>query len=269
MTNDRPRRLPRPLMHSALRWLLVSLIAAGCDWGVGPDDVVLSEPFDYQQDATGRTRFRVVGINGDITITGVAQGDTLRATGFRRVRNCSRSQAEQWMAQLQVQVSATADEIVVQTVQPLDTNPCTLEVEYEVTVPARLAARAVNVNGNVTATDMGDGASVTNVNGNVTLAGIAGSTRVRLTNGNIAADVEIAGAEAIDLLTVNGNVALAIPTTTSAMLLATVINGTISIANLVLMNQVSTGTTLTGTLGTGEGDIALRTTNGNIAVAGT
>lgn len=268
MTNDRPQRLPHPLMRPAFRWLLVSLMAAGCDLGVEPDDAVLSEPFDYRQDATGRTGFQVIGVNGNIAITGVTAGDTLRATGYRRVHNCSRSQAEQWLAQLEVRVSATADEVVVETVQPLDTSPCSLEVDYELTVPARLAGRVVNVNGNVAVTSLDGGASVTNLNGNVTLAGVTGSTLVRVTNGNIAAVVEIVGAEAVDLLTVNGNVALTIPVATSAMLLATVTNGTISVANLVLMNQVSTGTTLTGTLGAGEGDIALRSTNGNIAIAG-
>jgi hypothetical protein len=268
MRNQRPQSLPCPLIRPALGWMLITLVVVGCDGNLRPDDVVLSEPFDYQQDATGRTRFQVVGINGDITVTGVAQGDTLRATGHRRVRNCSRSQAEQWMAQLEVRVSATAGEVVVETVQPLDTSPCSLEVEYELTVPARLAGRVVNVNGNVAVTSLSAGASVTNVNGNVALVGITGSTVVRLTNGNVLADVVIAGAEAIDLLTVNGNVALTIPTETSAMLSATLTNGTISVVNLVLTNQVSTGTMLAGTLGAGEGDIGLRTTNGNIAITG-
>lgn len=269
MKNDRPQSLSRPLMRPVLKGLLVAAIAVGCDESTGPDGVVLSEPFDYQQDATGRTGFQVRGINGDITVAGVAQSDTLRATGYRRVHNCRRSQAEQWLAQLEVRVSTTADDVVVETVQPLNTSPCTLEVEYELTVPARLAGRVVDVNGNVAVTTLNAGASVTNVNGNVTLAGIAGSTVVRLTNGNVAADVEITGAQAIDLLTVNGNMALTIPTETSATLMATLVNGTISVANLVLMNQVSTGNSLSGTLGAGEGDIALRTTNGNIAVAGT
>ncbi len=246
----------------------LAVIAAGCDWGVGPDDAVLSEAFAYEQDATGRTRFQLVGINGNIAITGVAQGDTLRATGYRKVHNCSRSQAEQWMEQLEVRVSATADVVVVETVQPLNTSPCTLEVEYELTVPARFAGQVSNVNGNVAATNLGNGVSVANVNGNVTLAGTTGSSRVRLTNGNVTAAVAITGAGFVDLLTVNGNVALAIPTTTSATLSAAVTNGTISIANLALANQVSTSRTLTGTLGAGEGDIALHTTNGNIAVAG-
>ena len=111
-------------------------------------------------------------------------------------------------------------------------------------------------------------AAFPNVNGQVTLDEVEDDVLVRLTNGGIAADLRIEDDEAIDLLTVNGNVDLAIPTSTNALLSIALANGTISVTNLTVSNQSSSNTTLNGTLGTGEGAITLRTTNGNISLLG-
>jgi hypothetical protein len=267
MRTDRTRP-HRPLLRSVLTPLLLVLGALACDETLGLDDVVLSEPFEYEQDAAGRTYYRVVGVNGDITVTGI-EGDRLRATGTRSVRNCSESQAEPWLEELEVRVSTTADEVLVETVQPQDTGPCTLVVEYELAVPSRLVGRIVNVNGDVAVGGRLRVESVRQVNGNVVLAGTTGSTEVLVTNGTIDAGVELSGADVVDLRTVNGGVELVIPTETSATLSAAVVNGAIRVTGLTLTDRVATRTTLTGTLGDGEGEIVLRTTNGGIEVTGT
>lgn len=248
---------------------LLALAAPGCEDTLAPGDAVISEPFEIERDATLRSAFEVTGINGNITVTGDGTSETFRATGFRRVRNCTESEAEAWIDRLEVRATETADVIALETVQPLDTSPCSLEVEYELTVPARLAADLVNINGNIVVMGLAGGLSVTNTNGNVTLDGSAGPATVRLTNGNILADVLIAGTETADLLTVNGNVGVLVPTSTSASLSASLVNGVIDVANLSISDRVQTRTTLTGTLGTGEGTILLGTTNGNITITGT
>lgn len=259
-----PRRRPAP--RPALLFLRLFLVAsAGCDDGTGPG-VVIREPFDFQRDATQRAVLRVTGVNGNITVTGIPGGDTFHATGYRQVRGCSRSEAEEWIDQLEVRVAETEAAIVVETVQPQLTGPCTLEVEYDITVPARLRGVLTDVNGNVTARALAGGVGVTDVNGNVVVEGDAGGVTVRLTNGNVAGGLALEGEEAIDLQTVNGNVVLSIPAGTSAALSAALVNGAISVYNLTLSNAVRTSTSLTGILGGGTGAIVLRTTNGNIVI---
>jgi hypothetical protein len=261
-----PRRPGARLVGLGL--LLAAGLSAACEDITGGGDAVLSEPFQLQRDATDRTGFQLTGVNGEIVITGVEADETFRASGFRRVENCALSEAEEWIDRLEVRISETADDIVVRTIQPLDTSPCTLTVDYELSVPARLLGRVVAVNGDIEIRDLRAGVSVTSVNGVIALDEVAAPITARLTNGAIEVDATLADDESIDLLAVNGSIDLAVPTTTGASLTASVVNGTIRVVNLTLSDAVRTGTSLTGTLGTGTGAIVARTTNGDITVAG-
>jgi hypothetical protein len=259
------------VIQAATVSMLVTIPFTACDEDtiIGLDgDAVISVPFQVVEDATGRTGFTLIGVNGGITITGLSQGETFTVSGFRRVQNCSQAQAEVLIEDLQVQVSATATEVIVQTIQPGNTDPCTLVVDYELTVPERLFGQIINVNGEISIEGLDEGLSVVNTNGLVTLDDVEDDVTVRLTNGDIVADARISGDEEIDLQTVNGNVGLTIPVTTDALLSIALANGTINVSDLTITNETSTSTTLTGTLGTGEGTIILRTTNGNITLTG-
>lgn len=250
--------------------LVLAIATAGCeDSMIGPGgDGVINEPFTFLRDAAGMSGFQLIGVNGEIAITGVAQGDAFVASGVRRVQGCSQDAAETWIDELEVQVTLTEQEIIVRTLQPVDTGPCTLVVDYELSVPDRLVGEVVNVNGPVTVSGLRQGLAVTNVNGPVTLEDLEGATTVLLSNGAITADLAIEGEEAIDLLTVNGSIDLSIPRATGATLSALLVNGAISVSNLTLLDVSSSSTSLTATLGDGAGEIVLRTTNGGITVTG-
>ena len=69
-------------------------------------------------------------------------------------------------------------------------------------------------------------------------------------------------------MTVNGSIDLTIPTTTDAELSIALTNGIITVSNLTIDGAVTTPTSVSGTLGTGEGSLILRTTNGNITLRG-
>ncbi|HSR43134.1 MAG TPA: hypothetical protein VLL48_13195, partial [Longimicrobiales bacterium] len=211
---------PNSLLFALVAGVLLCPLLAGCDDdGLGPGgNATISEPFDLQRDAAGRIAFRVVGINGGIAVTGVSQGESFQVTGFRRVQGCSLERAEALIEELEVRVSETAEEIVVQTLQPSSTSPCSLVVDYELEVPERLFGRISLVNGGVAVTGLHEGVSVTSVNGAAVLEDVEGDATVRLTNGAIEADVAIEGDEEIDLLTVNGTIDLTVPGGTHARL---------------------------------------------------
>jgi DUF4097 and DUF4098 domain-containing protein YvlB len=260
----------RPVPALILGVLILTVPTAGCEESMlGPGgDGVIDEPFTFLRDAAGVTSFRLTGVNGDVTVTGQSVGDAFVATGSRRIEGCSQEAAEEWIDELEVRVTMTAEEITVETLQPVDTSPCTLVVDYELRVPDRLIGEIVNVNGRIDISGLRQGVAVTNVNGPVTLEDVEGSTTVLLTNGNITASLAIDGEETIDLLTVNGGIDLSIPMATSATLSAILVNGSISVSNLTLFDVSSTQTSLTATLGDGLGEVVLRTTNGGIAVTG-
>jgi DUF4097 and DUF4098 domain-containing protein YvlB len=258
----------RGIMPMLAVTMLLAIPLAGCnDDGLGPVTAI-SAQFDFDRDASAASGFHVIGINGDVEVTGISQGETLHVSGFRRVENCRRSTAEAWLDELEVSVTTSGQEIIIQTLQPDNTTPCSLVVHYEVTVPRRLGVRILNVNGAVTVDGMDAGVAVTAVNGAVVLSDVVGGAEVQLTNGPIVADLEIDGTERIDLQTVNGAIDLDIPADTDAMLLASVVNGAISLSGLTVSDPVSTPTSITGRLGTGAGQISVRTTNGAIALTG-
>ncbi len=224
--------------------------------------------FSFEADATGRIQFRLEAINGIVLVVGAANTETVVIQGTRRVESNSANDAAENLDLLQVEVSETASEVVVRTDQPSNTGNRNFIVEYQITVPMRLFAFISNVNGNITIDAMEGGVEVVNVNGNVTLTDIVGEARVGLVNGNIDAEVTPPASGTIELTNVNGNVILDVPTDVSAQLEATLTNGTISVANLTVQNEVTTATSLTGTLGAGEGEIELRSVNGNINISG-
>jgi DUF4097 and DUF4098 domain-containing protein YvlB len=244
------------------------LALVACDYDLGPDVAVISEPFSYELDAAGHSELRLFGVNGAVTVTGGRAGGSVSVVGARTVQGCSRAEADAWIDDLEVRVDGSGDAIVVRTVQPRHTGGCSLVVEYDLHVPARFAAEIGNVNGAIRVRGLRGGTYVANVNGKVDLHGLTAPVRVGLTNGNIDGDAVITGDESVDLTTVNGNVELAVPTGSSAVLTTSLTNGIIRVTNLALSSLVSTRTTLTGVLGAGDGEIRLRTTNGNITATG-
>jgi len=253
---------------------LIGAVGAACGDSTGTEDQVQNQNFVAEEalqldlDATGRTTFQVEGINGTIDVIGAAGTEAFTVRGERQVWSESVADAQDYLERLEVVVTETADEILLRTVQPQNTGGRNLVVNYVLTVPERLAARLVNVNGNVTARQVLGSVTVDDVNGQVSLDDLSGSVDVVLVNGNITCQAVIVATGAIDLETVNGNVTLDIPQNTSAKFAAHLVNGTITTSNLVFQTMTGGATSLIGTLGGGQGAIDLRTVNGNILARG-
>ncbi|NNG15517.1 MAG: hypothetical protein HKM89_03475 [Gemmatimonadales bacterium] len=257
---------------------VIAALTAGCGDSSGPNggggqvdnqDFLAEVSLNIDLDASARTTFNVVGINGNITVVGVAGTDNFQIRGERQVWSESVADAQDYLDRLQVAVTEIGNEIRIRTVQPSNTGGRNLVVNYELSVPARLTAQLVNINGNVTVQLMDDIVSVTNTNGNVTLDDVLGDQLVSLVNGNVESQTPILAPNGIiDLVTVNGNVALDIPQNTSAQFSATLVNGVITVSGLVFLNPVQTLTSFSGTLGGGQGSIDLQTVNGNIQATG-
>ena len=253
---------------------LVAWLAAGafglaaCNGDPFGGDQVAEEEFFFEIDATGRSIFRLDGINGNIDVVADEDATTVTAGGFRRVRSSSRSDAEEQLERLTVEVRAVGNAIEIFTDQPSDTQGRSFEVEYDLIVPPTLEGDVRNVNGNIMVSALEDDLDVFNVNGNITLVDQLGSTTATVTNGNIVAEVTLPQGGEIDFNATNGNLELDIPQNTSATFSARLANGTITTSNLSLNDAQSTTVSLTGVLGDGDGSIDLDTVNGNITARG-
>ncbi len=171
--------------------LLAALGLSACSGDLFSGGQQAQAEFFFERDATGRTEFRLEGINGNIDVIAESGTEELTVGGFRRVRSSSLADAQEQLERLQVVVSIEGDAIVIRTEQPSDTQGRTFEVEYNLIVPDRLEGIIRNVNGNVLIDAMDDDVEVITTNGNITLQDHFGSADVTSTNGNLDATVTI------------------------------------------------------------------------------
>lgn len=226
-----------------------------------------TESFSYDVTAENQIQFRLIGINGNIKVTGTDTG-TITIAGEKIVGSESAGDAEEHLQYLKVDVRDTGNEVFVQTIQPGETHNREYTVNYTVVVPENFKVLADNINGTVTIESINNTITVGNVNGTVKLLEIYGSASVNLTNGLIDCNIALPVDGTLDLSTVNGNIDLLIPTDTSAGISARVINGSISVSDLDMKNVQSATDYLTGTLGDGQGTISVKTVNGYIILFG-
>lgn len=261
----------RSLLHPSLVATAAMAAAVGlpaCNGDPFSGDQQAQEEFFFEEDATGSSEFRLEGVNGNIDVIAESGTEDLVVEGFKRVRSSSLADAQQQLERLDVVVTLEGDAIVVRTDQPSDTEGRTFEVEYDLTVPERLAGEILNVNGNILVDSMDDDVQVTTTNGNISLLDHSGNAVISTTNGNVVATVTIRLGGEIIMRAVNGNMDLDIPRSTSATFAARLANGDITTSNLSLSDAQATPVSLIGVLGDGEGEIDIETVNGNITARG-
>jgi hypothetical protein len=247
----------------------VNIVGAnGWNFPINNTDFEASAPFSFEVPIGSRVLLRLLGINGQVTITGASGASSVMITGVKRVRSESLQDAEDHLGELHVSVDSLANEVFVETIQPHNSGGRNYIVDYTITLPTHVAVQVMHVNGIVTLNSIEHDVTVHHENGEVTLRGIVGNARVNLVNGPIEGDITLPVHGTIDLNTVNGHIDLALPANTSAIFSARVSSGRVSLSDLVLQDDVSTSTSLSGTLGNGQGTISLETRNGNIRVSG-
>ncbi len=231
-------------------------------------DYVAKESFSHTVAVSKHTQFRIEGINGNISINGVSDSDTIVITGEKRVGSESVADAEEHLQYLEVTVQDLANEVYVKTTQPQKSYGRNYTVDYTVTLPKDLSVNAININGAVTIVTIDNSISADNINGTVIVKEINGNVSVNLINGGIEGEVTLPLNGIINMTLVNGDIELAVPQSTSAVLYAQVVNGTIGISGLDLRNETVSQNSLRGTLGNGQGTLSLSTVNGTIYLSG-
>lgn len=254
----------------------------------GPRDTSFSAEaeFSFEIDSSNYTSFDIRGPAGTVDITGVQGENRIEVSGVRRVESDSVEDAEQHLADLQVEQSKTGTDILVEAEKPQDADGRNYIVNYTVTMPKTLTAKIINGAGEVTVDGMqaavtivngaGDvivqalqGAlTITNGAGSVSVDDVLGSVSIGQGTGPVEASVTLPPNGDIEINTGNGNVDLMIPQSTSANLTAIVGMGSINVSDIALMNPVQEANSLSGNFGKGGGLIYLSTAVGNITITG-
>lgn len=251
--------------------LTIGLAWLGCedkDSVVNSKEFSAEEPFSFTVDVQNQIRFRLEGITGTIEVTGRSDVTSITISGERRVESSSTEDAEERLEDLQVEVQALTNEVLVKTIQPEDTEGANYVVDYTITLPQDLEVKVSNVTGTVRVDSIDNKVSVSSVTGNITLNGINGSALAALITGNLVCKAVLPPGGDIDLSAITGNMVLQIPEETSAQLSANVSTGTINISGLTIQDQNITNTSVSGKLGDGDGTITLRVITGTVTISG-
>jgi len=266
---NRKRIFSASLILAALSFLILNCNdSTSSDNYVGNTDYVAEADFHYDTEVTNQVRLRIEGVSGSIIIIGRANFDSVIVEGVRSVGSETLDDAEEHLPYLQVEFDVLTSEVRVQTIQPDNSYGRSYEVDYEITLPYQFEVIASCVNGSVSVDSINGNLTISNVNGQVYLDNIVGSVAASLVNGSVTASITMPSDGIIAITNVNGGIDLSIPENTSADFEASVVNGTIYISNLDFQNEQITNHSVEGTLGSGDGDIALTTVNGNITARG-
>ena len=254
----------------------IMLLNTGCFSGV----VDLDDDFTHSGNVEAAAEFsrilplgsqsaiRVFGANGSIHVWGDPTAQEVTLKGVRRVRSDTHSDARAHLPNLRVEATARPSEIEIRTVQPRNADGRSYLVDYDISVPAHLAASVTNGNGTVLIDGLVADVDVTNGNGKVELVDVEGSHWVSLGNGELSAWAHLPAGGKIVHSVGNGSVFLSVQPQVSASFGARVGNGTITLTGLDLHQVVSGERELKGVLGSGDGLIDLSAGNGQIRVQG-
>jgi hypothetical protein len=249
-------------------------------------DHFASADFSYSINTDGLNQLELYAISGSVEITGSPNLDSVKIYGERRVESDSDADAQSHLAYLNVSITTVGNRLTVTTEQPDEPEGRNYLVFYHINIPDTWQTMIENINGNINISLLRNQAIINNINGEISLSNFIGDLICVLTNGNInlgsihgninamvvngtiSGNVTIPQAGSCLLNTTNGQISLSIPQNTSALFNASVVNGNISLSDLILQEINSSPQQISGILGNGEGDIRLRTVNGNILVTG-
>ena len=98
-----------------------------------------------------------------VRIVGDPDASTALVEGERRVGSDSRSDAEDFLERVRVEVVDRGAEILVKTRQPMATDGRQVTVHYDVVVPAHLRVHVRNINGEIDIQSLDSSVRVENV----------------------------------------------------------------------------------------------------------
>ncbi len=140
-------------------------------------------------------------------------------------------------------------------------------VEYHVHVPYRVLLGSIGtVNGSVLVRGVDGGGDLRSVNGNVEVLNSAGRFSAKTTNGNLRLELrQVLDGAPMNLETVNGSVVLGLPCDAKANLKVLSMNGEFySELPMTSTAGLAAARAFQGKLGTGGGEISVRTINGGV-----
>lgn len=141
---------------------------------ISDPDFTVKETLIYEFPVENHIRVNVEAINGEIVVTGQEDANQVMVTAYLSVSSNSQADAESHLADLDILVTDSTNEISIQTVQPENINGRKYRVEYDIIVPHNFEVVTSQTNGTIAILDIQNRVEVANVNGDVALYDIVG-----------------------------------------------------------------------------------------------
>ncbi|MGA7922208.1 MAG: DUF4097 family beta strand repeat-containing protein [Candidatus Acidiferrales bacterium] len=204
--------------------------------------------------------FALENVNGSVQVEGWSR-DEVEVSATKTGRSDPRD-----VEQVKIQVDSCPGRVAVHTYYPQGEG-AEVAVEYHVHVPYRVLLGSVKtVNGSVSVRGVEGGGELKSVNGNVEVVDSSGRFSEKTTNGNLRLELrELLAGGPMNLETVNGSVFLGLPSSARADLNFLAMNGDFY-SELPVSSTVGAPAerAFHAKLGTGGGQISVRTVNGGI-----
>jgi hypothetical protein len=237
------------------------LIAAGLLAFSLPSRATTNQLFDKVYPLSSGGNFQLDNVNGSVQVEGWDR-DEVEVTAVKTADADPDN-----LDQVQIDVESLPGQIAVHTLYPSNEGTAGVTVEYHVHVPNKVLLSGVKtVNGSVCVKGVEGGGDIRSVNGDVEVTDSDGRFNAKTTNGNLTLQLRnVATGAPMNIETVNGSVFLTLPSDARANLKVQNMNGDFSSE---LPMKAATAPTTVGAfsakLGTGGGQISLRTINGAI-----
>src|SRR5260221_5696817 len=146
---------PTPF-HPVRRTLSLGALVLALSLPMAParSDEVAQERFEKRYELSGIAKVHIQNVNGIIRIE-TGEKDQLHVVAIKRIKG---SDAEESLKQTEIRVTKTGDTISIETILPKKMNgfrflfwgrQFNADVDYEVTLPSRIALEAETVNGRI------------------------------------------------------------------------------------------------------------------------
>jgi len=204
--------------------------------------------------------FLLENVNGSVQVEGWDRDEV----EVRAVKISTTDQRD--LEQVKIEVDSDSSHVAVHTRYP-EGQGAQVAVEYHIHVPYRVLLGSVQtVNGSVSVRGIEGSGALRSVNGNVEVVNSSGRFNAKTTNGDLRLELnQLMDGGPMDIETVNGSVVLGLPSNARANLKVLSMNGDVT-SELPVTSSGSSpvARAFHAHMGTGGGDISVRTVNGGI-----
>ena len=259
--------------HVVMLTAISVLMIAACSNIIDPDpfennNYTATSDFSFTISAADKKALDLDSINGAVVIVGDTSVTDIIVAGKKIVKSDSEMDAQNYLKNLKVSIAESGATLLVTSEQPEKTGGRDVSIEYDIIVPANWSTTTRLLNGGCLFAALQGDVAAHVTNGNVSLSNLNANAYVRVTNGQIEGRVDLPFQGTLNAQTTNGIIALSLPKTTSAHFIAEVTNGTVNVSGLSINDMIGSQKEIRGVIGSGNGNITLKTTNGNISVNG-